>query len=169
MLTHQLAHNQAPGSPARGRADRPQPHASRRCRHALADRADRRVFERLSRRLHSYRHGPPKAAWRAWSAYLYGARCTKNARYAAMRYVGMTTTEYLPEVRLRGARVPAFSARHPVADARGTDAPAHLPLVLIAERGGQVRDSRARSRRSGRVMSMNYPGSRPWITDFRLP
>jgi hypothetical protein len=33
----------------------------------------------------------------------------------------MTTIEYLPEVRRRGARVPAFSARHLVADARGAD------------------------------------------------
>jgi hypothetical protein len=41
-----------------------------------------------------------------------------DASYAAMRYVGMTTTEHLPEVRLRGARVPALSARHSVADAR---------------------------------------------------
>jgi hypothetical protein len=63
----------------------------------------------------------------------------------------MTTTEHLPEVRLRGARVPAFSARHSVADARGADAPAHPPLALIAERGGPVRDSRARRRRSVRL------------------
>jgi hypothetical protein len=48
----------------------------------------------------------------------------------------MTTTEHL-----RGfgseERVPAFSARHSVADARGADAPAHPPLTLIAELGGQ--------------------------------
>jgi hypothetical protein len=49
----------------------------------VASRSERRVFARLSRRLHSYRHGPPKAAWRAWSAYLYGARCTKNVLDAA--------------------------------------------------------------------------------------
>jgi hypothetical protein len=60
----------------------------------------------------------------------------------------MTSTEHLPEARLRGAQVSAFSARHSVADAHGTDAPAHPPLTLIAERGGPARDSRARSRRS---------------------
>jgi hypothetical protein len=58
----------------------------------------------------------------------------------------MTSTEHLSEVRLRGARVPAFGTRHSVADARGADAPAHPPLTLIAERGGLARDSRARSR-----------------------
>ena len=52
----------------------------------------------------------------------------------------MATTEYL---RRFGSeeRVPAFSARHSVVDARGADAPAHLPLTLIAERGGPARDS----------------------------
>ena len=49
-----------------------------------------------------------------------------------MRYVG-TTTGRLPvdtgQVRLRGPRVSASSARHLVADARGGDVPAHPRLA----------------------------------------
>jgi hypothetical protein len=54
-----------------------------------------------------------------------------------------------------GSAGPAFSARHSVADARGTDEPAHPPpLTLIAERGGPAGDSRARSRRYGALGSL---------------
>ena len=63
------------------------------------------------------------------------------------------TTERLPvdtgQVRLRGARVPAFSARHLVADARSADAPAHPRLELIAECGRPAGDNHARSRLLG--------------------
>src|ERR1039458_6523058 len=66
-----------------------------------------------------------------------------------MRYVG-TTTGRLPvdtgQVRLRGPRVSASSARHLVADARGGDVPAHPRLALIAECGRLAGDGRARSR-----------------------
>jgi hypothetical protein len=63
-----------------------------------------------------------------------------------MSYVGTTTERPSGEVRLRGARLPAFSARQSVADTRSAGPPAHPRLRLIAERDRLAGDSRTRSR-----------------------